>query len=97
MLLNRRVIGEQAVGAHTAAGTWAADEDEAKIVEMIADRDESWSSSLSGKEQWLRAPASDHGMLRSGTSLALVTPHFRTPTCQLTCMTRLAAHAPHQV
>ncbi|KAK9822886.1 hypothetical protein WJX74_001031 [Apatococcus lobatus] len=56
----------KAVGAHTTAGTWAADEDEAKIVEMIADRDESWTSSLSGKEQWLRAPASDHGMLRSG-------------------------------
>ena len=62
----------QAVGAHTAAGTWAADEDEAKVVEMIADRDESWSSSLSDKEQWLRAPATEHGMLRSGALLKIM-------------------------
>ena len=56
----------QAAGAHTAAGTWAVDEGEAKIVEMIADRDETWTTSLAGKEQWLRPPATQHGMLREG-------------------------------
>lgn len=48
-------------------GTWAVDEREAELCELIADQDERWDEALKGKEQWINKPAQPPGLLRSGT------------------------------
>lgn len=53
-------------GSHTKMGTWAVDEREAELCELIADQDEKWDESLVGKEQWINMPAQPPGLLRSG-------------------------------
>lgn len=47
-------------------GTWAVDEREAELCELIADQDERWDESIVGKEQWINKPAQPPGLLRSG-------------------------------
>lgn len=62
-------------GAHTKMGTWAVDEREAELCELIADQDERWDEAIVGKEQWINKPAQPPGLLRSGImelSLAMV-------------------------
>ena len=56
----------QAKGVRTKAGTWAASEAEARMIEFSADRNEKWEASLEGKEQWLQKPVQPPGLLRSG-------------------------------
>lgn len=56
----------QAEGAHTAMGTWAPTQEEAEVVEMIADKDEEWEERLKGKSAWINKPAQPPGLLRSG-------------------------------
>lgn len=53
-------------GSHTKMGTWAADEREAELCELIADQDEKWDESMAGKEQWINIPAQPPGLFRSG-------------------------------
>jgi len=55
-----------AKGVRTKAGTWAASEAEARMIELSADRDEQWEASLEGKDQWLQRPLQPPGLLRSG-------------------------------
>ena len=47
-------------------GTWAVDEREAELCELIADQDERWDEAIVGKEQWINKPAQPPGLLRSG-------------------------------
>lgn len=54
-------------GSHTKMGTWAVDEREAELCELIADQDERWDESMAGKEQWINIPAQPPGLFRSGT------------------------------
>lgn len=53
-------------GAHTKMGTWAVDEREAELCELIADQDDRWDEAIVGKEQWINKPAQPPGLLRSG-------------------------------
>ncbi|DBA90496.1 TPA: hypothetical protein ACH3X1_003759 [Trebouxia sp. C0004] len=53
-------------GAHTKMGTWAVDEREAELCELIADQDERWDEAIVGKEQWINKPAQPPGLLRTG-------------------------------
>ena len=53
-------------GSHTKMGTWAVDEREAELCELIADQDERWDEAIVGKEQWINKPAQPPGLLRSG-------------------------------
>jgi hypothetical protein len=55
-------------GAHTKMGTWAVDEREAELCELIADQDERWDEAIVGKEQWINKPAQPPGLLRTGQS-----------------------------
>lgn len=55
-------------GAHTKMGTWAVDEQEAELCELIADQDERWDEAIVGKEQWINKPAQPPGLLRTGQS-----------------------------
>ena len=55
-------------------GTWAVDEREAELCELIADQDERWDEAIKGKEQWINKPAQPPGLLRTGMPLA-------TPLC----------------
>ena len=55
-------------GAHTKMGTWAVDEREAELCELIADQDERWDEAILGKEQWINKPAQPPGLLRTGQS-----------------------------
>ena len=57
----------QAKGAYTKAGTWAPNEEEARMIEAIVDRDEEWDKSLEGREQYLDRPIQPPGLLGSGT------------------------------
>ncbi len=56
-------------GAHTKMGTWAVDEREAELCELIADQDERWDEAIVGKEQWINKPAQPPGLLRTGQSM----------------------------
>ncbi len=47
-------------------GTWAPNQEEAELIEMIADKDEQWEELLKGKSAWLNRPAQPPGLLRSG-------------------------------
>ena len=47
-------------------GTWAPTQEEAEVVEMIADKDEEWEERLKGKSEWINKPAQPPGLLRSG-------------------------------
>lgn len=47
-------------------GTWAPTQEEAEVVEMIADKDEEWEERLKGKSAWINKPAQPPGLLRSG-------------------------------
>ena len=51
---------------HTAAGTWAFSEAEARQIEKSVDADEKWVSSLEGKDQWINRPAQPPGLMRTG-------------------------------
>ena len=57
-------------GSHTKMGTWAVDEREAELCELIADQDERWDEAIVGKEQWISKPAQPPGLLRSGMRYA---------------------------
>lgn len=59
----------QATGVHTKAGTWALNEAEAEMIEMVADMDIKWEKSLEGKDEWINKPAQPPGLLRSGELL----------------------------
>ena len=61
-------------GSHTKMGTWAVDEREAELCELIADQDERWDESMAGKEQWINIPAQPPGLFRSGTSQSSCCP-----------------------
>lgn len=56
----------KATGAYTRAGTWAASDEEAQMIEALADADEKWEKSLVGKEQWLNKPMQPPGLFNSG-------------------------------
>ena len=56
----------QAEGVTTAAGTWALNETEARMIEKTVDGDERWEKSLEGKDQWINKPLQPPGLLRSG-------------------------------
>lgn len=56
----------QAKGAYTSAGTWAPNEEEARMIEAIVDRDEAWEESLKGREQYIDRPIQPPGLLGSG-------------------------------
>lgn len=60
----------KAEGAYTKAGTWAPNQEEADMIEMMADRDEAWEESLVDKEEWLNRPVQPPGLLRSGAPLS---------------------------
>ncbi|BDA44272.1 Acetyl-coenzyme A carboxylase carboxyl transferase subunit [Coccomyxa sp. Obi] len=61
-----RAARAAAEGARTAMGTWAPTQEEAEVVEMIADKDEEWEERLKGKSAWINKPAQPPGLLRSG-------------------------------
>lgn len=56
----------EGTGSHTKMGTWAVDEREAELCELIADQDERWDEAIVGKEQWINMPAQPPGLMRSG-------------------------------
>ena len=56
----------EGTGSHTKMGTWAVDEREAELWELIADQDERWDEAIVGKEQWINMPAQPPGLMRSG-------------------------------
>lgn len=60
------VLRRQAEGVHTAAGTWAFSEAEARQIEKSVDADEKWVSSLEGKDQWINRPTQPPGLMRTG-------------------------------
>lgn len=66
----------QAEGARTKAGTWAPNEEEAQLIEMIADKDEEWEESLKGKDAWINKPAQPPGLLRTGARPIPLCNHF---------------------
>lgn len=71
----------EGTGSHTKMGTWAVDEREAELCELIADQDERWDEALVGKEQWINMPAQPPGLMRSGVPhTGVVVTHFR---CQV--------------
>ena len=47
----------KAPGAYTAAGTWAPTADDAKFIEMIADMEEKWQTTLDSKSEWVMRPS----------------------------------------
>lgn len=59
----------EGTGSHTKMGTWAVDEREAELCELIADQDERWDEAIKGKEQWINKPAQPPGLLRTGLLL----------------------------
>ena len=61
-----RAARAAAPGARTKAGTWAPTEDEAALVEALADADEAWAERLRGKDEWVHKPSQPPGLLRSG-------------------------------
>ena len=61
-----RAVRAAAPGAKTKAGTWAPNEDEAALVEALADADEAWAERLRGKDEWVQKPDQPPGLLRSG-------------------------------
>ncbi|KAK9809169.1 hypothetical protein WJX72_010598 [[Myrmecia] bisecta] len=72
---------KNAKGAYTKVGTWAASEDEARMIELVADADEEWEESLKGKEQWIKKPLQPPGLMRSGmmeTAAAMMEVRRRT-------------------
>lgn len=69
----------QAEGAHTKMGTWAPNQEEAELTEMIVNKDEQWEELLKGKSAWLNRPAQPPGLLRSGDSHPFVL-HIHTPS-----------------
>lgn len=52
----------QAEGAYTAAGTWAASAEEAKLIEELADADEKWEALLEERADWLNPPVQPEGL-----------------------------------
>ena len=75
-------------GAHTKAGTWAVDEREAELCELIADQDERWDEAIVGKEQWINKPAQPPGLLRTGRWLCVT--GMANANCR--CLTLLTDH-----
>lgn len=65
-------------GSHTKMGTWAVDEREAELCELIADQDEKWDESMAGKEQWINIPAQPPGLFRSGMPQAVNTRLYKS-------------------
>jgi acetyl-CoA carboxylase carboxyl transferase subunit alpha len=47
---------EKAPGAYTAAGTYAPTADDAKFIEMLADMEEKWQTTLDSKQDWVMKP-----------------------------------------
>lgn len=56
----------KATGAYTKSGTWAASEEEASMIEALADADEKWEEALAGKQEWLNKPMQPPGLFNSG-------------------------------
>lgn len=52
----------QAEGAYTAAGTWAASAEEAKLIEELADADEKWDALMEERAEWLNPPVQPPGL-----------------------------------
>lgn len=57
---------DKAPGAYTAAGTWAPTLDDAKFIEMLADMDEKWQTTLEAKREWTKKPRSPPGVNTRG-------------------------------
>ncbi len=53
-----------APGVYTAAGTWAANEAEARYIEQAVDADEAWERSMAGREEWTNRPVQPPGLNR---------------------------------
>lgn len=53
-----------AAGVATPAGTWAANEAEARYIEGAVDADEAWDRLLAGKEEWTNRPVQPPGLGR---------------------------------
>ena len=70
----------EGTGSHTKMGTWAVDEREAELCELIADQDERWDEAVKGKEQWINKPAQPPGLLRSGVCVCVC-------VCAYVCVT----------
>ena len=67
-------------GSRTKMGTWAMDEREAELCELIADQDAKWDESMAGKEQWINIPAQPPGLFRSGMPMPAAKPSKRIIT-----------------
>jgi len=63
---NAQTERDAAVGVHTAAGTWAANETEARAIEASADADEAWEALLATRTEWVNRPTQPPGLSRTG-------------------------------